>query len=81
MSDIVKSVHPVEQGAWADALADALMAASKEAGDTFVDARSYCDKYEFIEAVALLVNSDDPDDRSEWVVGLFSAPPSVGDEV
>lgn len=82
MSEIVKSVHLIEQGSWADALADALMEASKAAGDAFVDARSYCEKWDFITAVGLIVDGDNPNDKSSWVVGLFSDPvPQVGDKV
>jgi hypothetical protein len=81
MTQTVKTVHVVEDGNWADALADAIMAASKDGGDTLLDARSFCEKYDFIGAVALLVDTDDPDDTLEWCVALFSEPPSVGDEV
>lgn len=81
MTQTVKTVHVVEDN-WADAVSEAIMSASKDAGNNvLLDARSYCEKYDFIGAVALLVDTDDPDDTSEWCIALFGEPPSVGDEV
>lgn len=80
MADKVLWVEEVEYTA-CEVLGEALLKAMRENNDNIMDCRSYCEKYGYPQAVAIVVDTDDHDetDKSEWVVVIVDKPVKVGD--